>query len=526
MNSYTFFQRMIFWSVTLICCISSQAFANISDEVMRCDEAMSFSTTEEFRDIIKVAKVISLLRESKKHSNLLNKPILYPIDILLASMTKVVEIDNEAHVVKANLTTGIIFNILKRLKEGAFLFDLQNRILEELSGLIKEKLNILEPLNENGYTLTLDRRYTDSFDDIVSQDVIFDQSFVDLLRQAKIESDGDSHVDPTDLFLSMIQTHEPYFIYELLSSHLTKQPTSFFQRWFGGYQRKINEIKSIIYNIVDTNYRYTSILQLRRRQNNKNRQSNSIKRLSPIDMNTYLLKKFGFFNKGVKKAIDQIDNNKLDNLRNRIKRRILRKTFSLTEAKDVENIDNEEIDILVNEDDVREFLRYHRNFTDEESELFIQRFIQRKDNTQLKINNIDTNENKRAIILIPQQQLIDKLNYMSPDDLENFISEVGFEISSKFMVHLMDPQRVPQYVKYFFIRFIAYVKQNGIFRVRTSNNIYRLKKIKVFNNQKNNSLYNYYSLHLGKKYVLVLMENNDLLILDRIISHGIYNRYF
>ena len=57
-------------------------------------------------------------------------------------MTTVVEIDNKTHIVKADLTTGSIFNSLKSVKEGALLFDLRNRIWKELNDPIKESLRL------------------------------------------------------------------------------------------------------------------------------------------------------------------------------------------------------------------------------------------------------------------------------------------------------------------------------------------------------------------------------------------------
>ena len=202
---------------------------------------------------------------------------------------------------------------------------------------------------------------------------------------------------------------------------------------------------------------------------------------NPINMDVYLLSKFGLFKKGIEKSIDQMNNNKHYYVRIKIKRRILRNT-SLNEANEIEEFNNEEIDALVSEDDVKTFLEYHRSFTNEEIELFIQRFIKREENTQPEINNADING--PATIQIPQQrqQLIDRLSRMDQGELEAFIKEIGFEVSSDFMAHLMNPQKVPRDVKPLFIRFIANVKQAGsIFNIRTSNNTYGFKKVRYFN---------------------------------------------
>ena len=173
------------------------------------------SFTEEIRDTIEVAKIIAFMRENKNNST--KKGInIQPIDIFLASMTVVVEVDNQTHVVKADLTTGSIFHSLKSLKGGALLFDLQHRIWEEINNPLKEKLRISES-QEGGYILTLDKNSTSSFDTITRQNATFDQASVDLLQQIKIESNGNGHIDPKYLLLAMMQSNDLHFIHELVT---------------------------------------------------------------------------------------------------------------------------------------------------------------------------------------------------------------------------------------------------------------------------------------------------------------------
>lgn len=542
MGSYIFSQRSVYKLfiikfITLIVFLSQASFAD------QCEEELSFST-EEFRDIIEVAKIISFL--SANHSSLSDEPIdIRPIDMLIASMTRVVEVNSHSQisVVKADLTTGMIFNGLKSLKEGTLLFDLQNRIWEELGedDPIKEFLSLESP--ESGYILTLDKSYTGSFEDITSRNTILNQSSDLLLQRSRIASHGDSPVSSKDLFVSMIAIQDLYFIYELFSLHLVEKPR-LFERWFGDrHRRQINEtrsIYSIINNGMDITYRYVSILQLQiiyhvsqKRQNSENRTEQSRRGAGPIDMNTYLLRKFGFSRSAIERSIDQLNDGKLINVRGRIKRRVLRNTSSLAEMNEVREIDNEEIDILVDENDVRGFLKYHRSFTDEESELFIRRFIkeEEKESPAPLVVNLDKDETRTTTTQV-SQQLIDRLDRMGQDDLEVFVEDLGFEVSSRFMARLMNPQRVPQNVRHSFIRFIAYVKQVGnIFNIRTSNNAYGLKRIPGFhrrNKKQQGSSYDYYSLHLNGSgtWILLLREEKDIFTLDRIVSHATYERYF
>ena len=227
--------------------------------------------------------------------------------------------------------------------------------------------------------------------------------------------------------------------------------------------------------------------------------------------------------------MDQITDNKFDNLKIRIKRRILRNTSS-NEVREIEDLNNNEIDALVNENDIRNFLKYHRDFTDEEVELFMQSFIQKQETIEPETNNTINNDTTTIQIPQPRQQLIERLSRMNQDDLEIFIREVGFEVNSDFIHPLMDPQKIPKDIKDIFIRFIADVSQAGsIFDIRTSNNAYQFKKIRSFskrNKKHQRSSTNYHSLHLGWNWVLVVREEGNIFILDRIISHGTYERYY
>ena len=539
MNYYAFFQRTIFITgfITYIIALLSQAsFATPLAQASSADicrialQPGMTSSTQEFKDIIDVAKVISFLRQNKRHSRLPNRNrTIHPIDILLASLTIVVEVDNDQnHIVKANLTKGIIFNSLKSLREGALLFDLQNRIWEELNDPIKKHLSILRSY-KNGYILTLDRRHTNSFDNIISKDMIFDKESLHLLRKIKTEGNGNAYIDPRNLLFAMIQSHNPYFIYELFSSQLTEE-LGFFGIWLGDNQRRIDEIISIISNSTNTSSGYISILELQMLYYTSRRgQDNGNKEAQPSNTNIHLLRKFGFPGESVARSMHQIENDNLSRLRIRIKRRILRNTSS-NEVREVETSNDDEIDALVNENDIRNFLKYHRNFTDEEIELFMKSFMQDRENIEPETNDTMNNDSTTTPILHPRQQLIQRLNRMDQDKLEAFIREVDFEVSSDFIHNLMDPQKVPKDVKDVFIRFIADVSQAGsIFSIRTSNNAYGFKKVSHFNKRNKKHQRNsveYHSLHLGWNWVLLVREEENIFTLDRITSHATYKKYF
>ena len=564
MNFHVFFQRTIFIAgfitYIIIALLSQASFANLSlqtslasplpqasfasplpqtSSVHLCETALQSNLTssaEEVKDIIDVAKVISFLRKSNNHSRSPNgNIIIHPIDLLLASMTVVVEIDHhKTHVVKADLTNGIIFNSLKSLRGGMLLFDLQNRVWEKLNAPIKKRLSILDSyengFNEyNGYVLTLDRKSTNSFDNIISQDVAFDQGALDLLQQVKTEDNGNTYIDPRDLLLAIIQSPDLYFIYDLFFPKLP-EGFSFLERWFGDPQRRIDELRAIMSNSTNTSSEYTPILQLQilyympqGRQNNENGEAQS------VSTDFHLLRKFGFPRKAAARSIEQIENNNFDRLRIRIKRRILRNTSS-NELTEIEALARNEIDALINENDIKKFLKYHRSFTDEETETFMQNFIQRREYTKATTDTHITDiEEETTPQLHPRQQLIDRLNHMNQDDMAIFIKETGFEIDDDFIHHLMDPQKVPPYIRHFFIRFIADVSRVGsIFSIRTSNNSYGFKQVHY--NTKNKKLrqssLKYYSLHLGYNWVLVARKEGNTFILDEVTTHANYKKYF
>lgn len=527
-----FIAKYITFIITLL---SHASLANVCNEDIR---SVMSSSTEEFKDIIELAKIISFLRENKSHSTSSNEDItIYPIDVLLASMTRVVEINNnQVDVVKADLTTSTIFSSLKALKEGVLLFQLQSRVWEELDDPIKESLQISE--QEGGYILTLYGRTETSFDSIISRNAIFDQSSLDLLLRAKLESNEYDRIDTPDLLLAMVQSSDLYFIQELFISQLTEEP-GLFERWFGDRQRRINEVRSIIIDTINmTGLNYNSMLLLQRRSSHHFQLEKTPKtvpqtqEVEPVEIEVYLLNKFGFAKGAISRSMYQIENNKFDDLRVRIKRNIARNIY-FGEINEIRSASKSDIDALVTESDIEGFLKNDRSFTDEEIELFMQIFLKRERSTQPETSNIvDTDE--RAIsrmAQVPQQrqQLISVLSRMDRNDLEAFIKEIGFEVSNDFMAYLMDPQRVPQNIKHLFIRFIADVRSAGsVFNIRTSNNTHKFKKLPYFNrrnkrNQQNS--HNYYSLHLNG-WVLVLRKEDGIFTLDRIISHGTYDRYF
>ena len=483
-----------------------------------CGYTLSFidSLTEEIKDTIEVAKIIAFMRENKNNSTEENITIL-PIDILLASMTIVVETDNHTHTVKADLTTGAIFNNLKSLKEGSLLLDVQNELWEELNDPIKEKL---KPSGlQDGYILTLDGNSTNSFDNIVLRNATFDQASIDLLQQAKIESNGNGHIDPKYLLLAMMQSNDLHFIYELVTR------LGLFDR----NQRQSDEIRSVINNNTSTIHRYTSILQLQllhhtSRQNNGNG-------TQQLNIDVYLLSKFGFFRRAVGQLISLIESNDFDELRIEIKRHILGNTSS-EEVEEVNRLSNTDIEILVNENDIRRFLKDH-SFTNEEIELFIKKFIQTRESTQSENTTSANGTSTRSALTTPmpqqRQQLIDRLRDMDQNELEVFIRGIGFEMNNDFINHLMDPRKVPRNTRQLFFKFIANVEQAGsISNIRTSNNTYGFKKIRAHNiRSQTNQRLHYYSLHLGKgDWVVVLIKEGDIFVLDQIMSHNAYSRHF
>ena len=514
-------------SQTLSASPQPQTSSTLNNNICAYTLSITSFLTEELKDTIEVAKVIAFIRNNKNTSTQEDITI-HPIDIFLASMTTVVETDNHTYTVKADITTGGIFNSLKSLNEGLFLLNIQNTLWEKLDDPVKEQLQVSEP-PPRGYTLTLDRRYQNPFDSITSRDAIFDQASMDLLQQAQIESNEGSPITHGDILLAMIQSHDLHFINELIIR------SGVFDTLPHRNQRYHDQIKFVI-NTTHTNttYRYTSIQQLQvlhhiSRRNNRNGTQQFNQEDKSVNIDSYLLSRFGFSRRRVGQLIPLIESNNFDELRIKIKKHILGNTSS-EEIEEMKRLNNTDIEVLVDENDIRNFLKYIRNFTDEESEFFIQKFIREK-TTQTSISHPGDYEVKQASTTQMSQQpqeLLDRLRNMDQNALETFIRKIGFEINNNFINHLMDPKKVPQNIKRLFLRFIANIEQAGsISNMRISHNTHGFKKIRVSKRNKRNQRHNYYSLHLDSgDWIVVLKKQGDIFVLDQIMSHNTYNRHF